>query len=323
MDIEFSLLENGFDFLHDAINNINIAREDEPDDEVKKRLLKYAILHLASGIELVMKHRLLLENWTYIFFDMNKANKHAFEEGDFKSVDSASSVERLKNLCDINLTKDEEMILENLRKKRNKIEHFKIKESVESVETIMYSSLSFILKFIAAYTTLTTMNDNESCLFDIIKKATLNLEEVIDGREKVIEISAKNDGVYDKLFTCPVCLKSYYLCGDGDEGHCLFCYYTDDPKKVAEEYLSNVLGISAYLCGKYGDEYPLYDCFECEETSMIIDSEKELVMCLNCGYTTSISNIERCTSCGKLIYIRDERKSICDNCFNYYISKDD
>lgn len=215
MNMDYSLLER-FDFLVYAINNLNLAREESIDENTRKRLIKYSMLHLASGIELVFKHRLLEENWTYIFSDMNKAKKQDFENGDFKSVDSASNVERLKNLCDISLTKAEEKTLETLRKRRNKIEHFKIKESIEAIEVIVCDSLSLILNFIAKYTNLKSISDEERELFEKIKKETVILGEVVAAREQIIEISAKNDGVFDELIICPECLKRFLLSDDSE-----------------------------------------------------------------------------------------------------------
>jgi hypothetical protein len=323
MNIEYSLLENGFDFLICAINNMNCAREDEIDEDARKRLLKYAMLHLSSGIELIFKHRLLNENWTYIFADMNKANKQAFEGGDFKSVDSAGNVERLKNLCDIVISKDEENTLENLRKRPNKIEHFKIKESVESVEAIMCDSLSLVLNFIARYTDLNSISNQESELFEKIKEETLNLEEVVSAREKIIETSAKNDGVYDSLIVCPECLKKYFICDDG-QNKCLFCCYSGNPEDVADAYITNVLGISAYSCVKDGGEYPLYECFECGENSMVFDYDKDEAFCFNCGHSIDLSDVEWCPDCGQpFTSYGEDGMTICNSCFNYRVSKDD
>lgn len=319
MNIEYSLLENGFDFLVCSINNMNIAREPAMDEDGRKRLLKYAVLYLSSGIELIFKHRLLNENWTYIFADMNKANKQAFEGGDFRSVDSTLNIERLKNLCDITLSKDEEKTIENLRKKRNKIEHFRIKESIESVEAIMLDSLSLILNFIARYTDLKLFSDEENELFEMIKKETLNLEEVIAAREKVIEVSAKKDGVINSLITCPECLKRYLSSNDG-EVRCLFCYYSDHPENMADAYISNVLGLTAYD----GSEYPLYECFECYENSMVFDHDKGICFCFNCGFSKNLSDIKFCADCEQPVISRGDNEIVlCGDCLEYRINRDD
>ena len=53
-DLQFDLLENGLDFIASGLDHI--ARGATKTD------LKYGVLHLASGIELVLKERLRQED---------------------------------------------------------------------------------------------------------------------------------------------------------------------------------------------------------------------------------------------------------------------
>ncbi|HWB98353.1 MAG TPA: hypothetical protein VG672_16685 [Bryobacteraceae bacterium] len=67
-DFEFSLLENGLDFLLSSLEHLTAASTSTvvktgkassnvlPPDQ--KRHLKYALLHLCSSIELIFKERL-------------------------------------------------------------------------------------------------------------------------------------------------------------------------------------------------------------------------------------------------------------------------
>lgn len=62
--VEFGLLENGLDFIQSAINYL-IKSQDKYD-------IKYGLLHLSSGVELVFKYRLLIEDWELLFQDIKK-----------------------------------------------------------------------------------------------------------------------------------------------------------------------------------------------------------------------------------------------------------
>ena len=75
MDMDYSLLENGLDFILDATQKLLELNDSDLDNRCNQRLIKYALLHLSAGIELVFKYRLFKEHWTYVFADMNKANK--------------------------------------------------------------------------------------------------------------------------------------------------------------------------------------------------------------------------------------------------------
>lgn len=320
MNLEYSLLENGFDFLVTSINDFNIAKEENIDEQTRKRLLKYSVLHLSSGIELIFKYKLVQEHWTYIFADMNKANKQCLEDGELKSVDSQLNVERLKKFCEIDFSNIEKSVIENLRKRRNKIEHFKIRESIESIESLLYSSLSLIIRFIATNIDLKKLSEEEEQLLDNIQKETLNLKEIIDAREKMIVANAKQRGILDELVICPNCLKKFLFV---DDTMCLFCYYSDTSHNIAETYISNVLEISAYSCIKEGQEYPLYDCIECQENSMILDDRTGRLFCFNCKFEERNSNINFCCECGHPFNkLSEEDIEICNNCLDYLISQD-
>lgn len=65
MEKHYRVLENGLDFILMAVNNLTISNESNIDYEARKRLIKYSLLYLSSGIELVLKYRLLREHWTY------------------------------------------------------------------------------------------------------------------------------------------------------------------------------------------------------------------------------------------------------------------
>ena len=57
--VSFSLLENGLDFVLSAVEHLG--------GNPSKRELKYAVLHLYSGAVLILKERLLREDWKLLF----------------------------------------------------------------------------------------------------------------------------------------------------------------------------------------------------------------------------------------------------------------
>ena len=72
--VNYTLRENGLDFIYESLKGlVNLNGNSNVDENEKKRILKYSLLHLSSGMELVFKNILLEEHWTYVFQDMNKA----------------------------------------------------------------------------------------------------------------------------------------------------------------------------------------------------------------------------------------------------------
>ena len=105
-----TMLENGLDFILNAAEKL-VTAENSRDKIEKEKAYKYSLLHLSAGIELLMKSRLYIENWTYIVADIDKIDRKKFEVGDFVSVDYARCIERLKKLCGIEILDDDKQAL--------------------------------------------------------------------------------------------------------------------------------------------------------------------------------------------------------------------
>ena len=89
--ITLNLLDNGLDYIHEAVEPILIAHKQS------QHSWKYSVLHIYSGIELLLKERLKREHWSLIFQDINNANLTKLEKGNFVSVYHDELVKRLKN----------------------------------------------------------------------------------------------------------------------------------------------------------------------------------------------------------------------------------
>ena len=64
--VKFDLLENGLDFITEAIIEINKSSN--------HKRLKYSIIHLCSGIELIFKEVLRNQDWRLLFQELKDAN---------------------------------------------------------------------------------------------------------------------------------------------------------------------------------------------------------------------------------------------------------
>src|SRR4051812_44192212 len=77
------LVENGLDFLQRSLS------------EVKKNP-KYSVIHFSSGIELLLKARLLHEHWSLVVVKPGEITKQQFLSGDFESVSPRKCMERIE-----------------------------------------------------------------------------------------------------------------------------------------------------------------------------------------------------------------------------------
>ena len=146
--MQYSMLENGMDFIISGILHLQKAESENVEENIQGRELKYALLHLSSGIELVFKSRLNIEHWTYIFEDMNKASKNSYKDGSLKTADSNTAIDRLEKLIDVdeiwNVTANDEVRFKRLMERKGITEEIarRIMEIQSEFENENYDILS-------------------------------------------------------------------------------------------------------------------------------------------------------------------------------------
>lgn len=313
-EINFTILENGLDFILSSVKYLS-----DGDD---KHNLKYSILHLSSGIELIFKYRLLIEDWKYLFQNISKADEELFLKGDFQSVNSKTCEERLKEYCNIDFNDDDTEILKILREKRNNLEHFSITDSIQALRSYYIKILNLLVNFINNNFDSKKFSDDEDELLQEIRMSLADLQDFVVHRWTEIESEIENYSKYNTPIKCPRCLQEALITDDGSE--CLFCGYTDESEKVADEYIWKVMRISKYETIKHGGEYPQYNCPECGAESFIHDEDNEIWKCLNCGEEYSEEEIDFCTGCGTPYVLSEiEDLGLCDNCLDYKLNNED
>ncbi|MDO5136284.1 MAG: hypothetical protein Q4D55_09540 [Eubacteriales bacterium] len=321
-----TMLENGLDFVIDAIFHLKQAEQD--DCRNKEQEIKYSLLHLSSGIELILKSRLFREHWTYIFSDMNKANKSNLKNGSFRSVESGVLIERLERLCDVPVDKESKNVLENLRRLRNQMEHFTIKDHFPAIESCINHSLGAINKFITEnYNDFTSpisislkdddetfgLTKQEEMLIEELIKRTAELKEHYEDALKMAAAKARDETLLDELVECPSCKEKFLKCNyDNNKCHCFFCAYEEEGEKAANEYLSVIQGLDSYEIVKSGGEYPLYNCPDCGNDSFVNTNGKYL--CFSCGICYDEDEIAFCNECGALYIKEEDDWELCPSC---------
>lgn len=141
--VAFDMLENGLDFITEAVEAINSSSN--------HKKLKYAVIHLSSGVELIFKEVLRAADWRLIFQEIKEATPELLQSGDFKSITFKIAIQRLESNCKVNFCEENKRILEELRIKRNKIEHFKFNEKVKVLRILSAKVLSFLIQFIESH----------------------------------------------------------------------------------------------------------------------------------------------------------------------------
>jgi hypothetical protein len=290
---EYSLLENGLDFIWSALELLGSSPN--------QRQLKYAVLHLSSGVELVLKERLLREHWSLVFDKPENANRNKYEAGDFTSVSFHACIKRLIEICSITISDDQKKRITSLRDKRNRLEHFGIVDTVEALTSDAAAALGFIIDFVDLQLS-SNLSDAEKTALERIRKRLSDFSAFVQDRLASLAETLASSSYPVKR--CPSCDQKALVVGRPIS--CVFCHYTASPNTAANEYIAEILH-------EVSEDWPLYLCPHCSELSLVDEgyqADTEYI-CFSCGKTWNQANLQSCDTCGRL---HDGEKPTCTNC---------
>jgi len=310
--MKLDLLENGLDFIETAIQNL--SRGNNKD-------LKYGILHLSAGVDLVLKYRLSQEHWSLLFADTDKASKEKLNSGDFSTVDSKKCLDRLTKICGIQFSDEDLNQLRHLRERRNRLEHFGISDSSQALKVSTIKVLNFILNFINQHMDYRSLNRSEKSHMDAIRESLRDFEDFVAKRLIIIKPEIEKHKKFTAVTFCPTCYQPALVIDSGAK--CLFCGASGEGEEIAGEFVSNILGISQYITVE-GGEYPLYDCSECGHESLVrTDNGEELPgwICFTCGTQWSEDEKVFCETCGQPYTKEEHDLGMCSDCISYRVNQ--
>jgi hypothetical protein len=308
-ELKFTVLENGLDFIFTALDHLR--------GDPKPRGLKYAVLHLSAGVELILKDRLRREHWSLVFDNIDKADLETYSSGDFTSVSLKTSIQRLIKICDIDIDSDKQRSLFNLRKSRNRLEHFATVDSPTALKASSAGVLSFTLDFIVNEFVADELEESETELLGGIRKLLPEFEQFVESRMKEINdiLTADNTPIVD----CPRCTQPAMKIDDGVTCH--FCGYSADGDVGAQDYTESLFGLDWKHVAD-GGLIPIYNCPECGSEALVDvgslkqDFSSERFVCFSCGNSWDWGTMDFCERCGTPTpHNEDEGLAICESCW--------
>ena len=297
------LIENAFDFIENATNRL--ANSDSNSLEIK-----YTILHLSSGLELLLKQPLVDQHWSLIFSNVDKASKLIYESGEFSSINIESIEFRLKGIHPLKTDDIRFDKVKELRKLRNRIEHFSAPLTKEQVVTLVFDCCNVAINLIDKFEILKSYPDIQE-EYDSIIKNILKLEEFTKNRMEHIkpeiqEFESKNTIV----IKCPRCHQTALPLYE-DPRKCLFCKNSYDLEELPE------LWVEEFQYRTPQDELAdpsLKECKECHEVRLLFMEMQERWICFNCEDSWLPSEISVCEICGTPFESRDYFSNECNGC---------
>lgn len=302
-NVKLNMVDNGLDFLLKSLETI-----DNNDEN-----LKYSIISLHAGIQLLLKELLFQEHWSLIFQKIEQAKKEKLISGDFISVNYETLIQRLKNIAEINLGVRLNEEMELLRKERNKIEHYHFAVTPDVLKSRIVSILTHFIPFLKAEMVEEGIIDSNDERYVQIIESLNEFEEYIN--ERMLLLQDKLD-LIDILLKCPVCYQEAVEFFDETDAFCHFC--NENISSFTEGYIENFVDTYSYL--RDGGENPLHECPDCGmETFICLDGYQYI--CLTCGIKPTQDEITTCDGprcSGAIVYRDEDGASFCEYCMDYF-----
>ena len=284
--ITLNLLDNGIDYIYEAVRPMLKIPSNS------NHSWKYSVLHLYSGIELLLKEKLRREHWSLIFYDIGEASFEKIENGDdFVSVYHQDLIKRLKNILKVNFKKDGP--INNLRKLRNKFEHFEVNISLNEIQEIVIAALEETIIFWEEHLEKGS-SDQQKEQFSIIKSVLVEFEVYKNQKLKefgqvIKEIDKSKNGL---ILICTDCLSLSFAVFKDDEKDCK-CFVCNVRYKK-EDYLKHIKSLeeSRELSFLFMDNPYDRICPLCQKETLIkykLTDEISLYQCLNCLNTKDLN----------------------------------
>lgn len=315
-----TMLENGLDFIVESIEYL-MKLKCSKNKLKRNKNLKYGLLNLSSGIELILKYRLYRENWVYIVSDIKKVSIQRFIEGDFISVNLKEIFERLKDLCDVNIIGNKnikEHVFTKLRNDRNKFEHFTIKEEqIENIEKNIYESILEICTFISKHydlfsssrymdledfeengNTKSKFTKNEIKLFEKIIKSINRLSNSMEnGNEFKEPLEKTNETLVKSIATTNACLNDLIHCHECEKNFLRCAYIHVEDYNDGSDFSGNCY---CFFCCKQQKIEHIFQDY-CKKMNI---SDNEISKCCDCkkDFFIKTKQIEQCLNCGNTQY---------------------
>jgi hypothetical protein len=312
---KLNVVDNALDFLISAGDNLLVFEK-----SASARDIKYALLHLAAGVALLLKQRLMIDHWALVFSDLNKAAKSNFDSGDFTSPGLEECLDRVGSLCEVEISPTHRNALSSLRKLRNKIEHFSFEVSREEGLSIAAKVWSFIFDFVQDHL-VTSLSANQAKQWEAVRQRMLGVVGFVEQRRK--ETKALIDQKQKEGFTvvdCPLCLETAFHL-DHQVHECLFCRYTDTLKKTFDAWMTNFYGSDWTDPKERMISDPVDHCPFCGENYYVQMPDEgsstppdPAFVCFNCGFSKP-PTVE-CSNCGSE-FTPDDWETypfVCDEC---------
>jgi hypothetical protein len=231
---------------------------------------KFAVLHLNTALELVLKATLALEDHRYLVAGKAQITDRQFDEGAFRSIGIEECLERLAKTGLLTLDGSQRQTVEAMQRLRNRIAHYIDPDDTATMRAIVAAGVNlFIDIHNAAFA-----GDEDPYGARPIRDLVVDLHKFDDFvKERLstlaLRLRASTRPRTHHLDECSWCLQDAAII-DGDEVTCLFCGHGMAVREFAELKSDDDAAQECPDCGRPSvlkdhrlDREPTHECFVC------------------------------------------------------------
>jgi hypothetical protein len=271
------------DYLLSAVQHLT-----EGEGPPGHRALKYAVLHLHSATEVLLKARLVREHWSLVFSDPGKATWGNYEAGRFSSATLDWTIKRLRDIANVDVGERTRTAISALSETRNAFTHYGHSASAYAVESQATEVLEFLVDFIDEHlydpASASRFGQEYEETMRAVQERLGRIDSLVRGRMRTVEAELKDQ--QDQTIQCPACRR--YAVAVESTPRCRFCTAKwDDASSLASEYVFGVVGVDngqLNICGACEMDWPSPQTLVLG-ASVAADPHTDIGLCFRCGVT--------------------------------------
>lgn len=301
------VIESAFDFLETGIKQF----ETQP---------KYSIINFCSGIELILKARLLGEHWALVV--SGEPILSDFKSGKAKTIMFSKLIPKIENITGEKISKDIADCFMNIATHRNKVTHFfheaytpeGSKDLRKTIVLEQHNAWEYLQELFKKWNELFNPYLPKINRLDLLmkdKKRQMYLKEKFDEVKDLIEEEKRLGAIYKDCSICKYpASKEYKLTEELFEYQCKVCSLTENIVKIKCLECEELIEVK-----RFDFETGSFTCYKC---SAIIDI-KQFADILDTDPVTPDNYFERypvnCTYCmGRDSVVKHYDYYICTEC---------
>jgi len=313
-NVHFPPIANGLDYLDSVVEHLS--------GEPTIRDLKYAVLHLQSATEVLLKARLQQEHWSLVFKDPGRADRGRFESGDFESCTTSEALSRLRGIAGIHMSEGDAKEIDRLAKWRNALQHYGLTAPALAVESRAAQVLDILLKFLTDEL-LAELDEAGDADYRVthIRHIHYRLGRIhAFVKTRMDRLRADLEPLADSTVTCPECDQPTVPLRPSPPA-CRCCEVVwDTAEELAERYAHSVLGEPNFSIHADGVIPPVRQCPACGVDALVLRActaaapEQPVPLCFGC--CREFPRLVECEgACGNpVIPVADGGRSMCLEC---------